>query len=249
MIHLEITFIGCGDAFSKVLGHNSALLTFNHTNLLIDIPDSNYIRIEEIGLSYSDIDNLFITHLHGDHINGLEKLAYYRKFISPLENKDKDVSKINLYIHESLKEGLWESAKNGLQFTNDGEKTLEDYFNVITVADSFDINGIKFNLIQGKHVPNMPVFGLFVENEFYYSADSIYNSSLLQEILPKSKKVFYDIHFYPFDIPVHASVRDFSQLAFDEKEKVYAMHYDDSKIKMTCIDGIKLVQPFQKIQI
>jgi phosphoribosyl 1,2-cyclic phosphodiesterase len=249
VIQLEITFIGCGDAFSKILGHNSALLTFHETNLLIDIPDSNYIRIEEMGLIYSDIDNLFITHLHADHINGLEKLAYFRKFISPLENKEKPVQKVNLYIHETLKDSLWESAKNGLKYTNDGEKTLEDYFNVITVRDSFEINGLTFYLIQSKHVPNMPVYGLFVENEFYYSADSIYDSSLLQDILPKVKKVFYDIHFYPYDIPAHASVRDFSKLAFDEKEKVYAMHYDDSKVKMICIEGIKLVQPFQKIKI
>lgn len=246
---MEITFIGCGDAFSKVLGHNSAIITFNQTNLLIDIPDSNYIRIDEIGMSYGDIDNLYITHLHGDHINGLEKLAYYRKYISPLENKERDLKKINLYIHETLLEGLWESVKNGLSLTNDGEKTIEDYFNVITIRDSFTIDGVKFNLIQSQHVPNMPVFGLFVENEFYYSADSIYNPSLIQVLLPKVKKIFYDIHFYPFSIPVHASVRDFNELAFDEKEKVYAMHYDDSKAKTICIEGIKLVQPFQKILI
>jgi len=141
---MDITFIGCGDAFSKVLGHNSALFTFNQTNLLIDIPDSNYYRIDKMGLSYSDIDNLYITHLHGDHINGLEKLAYFRKFISPLEQKDKTVKKINLYIHETLLDGLWESVKNGLKFTNDGEKNLEDYFNIYTVTDSFQIDGVLF---------------------------------------------------------------------------------------------------------
>jgi len=246
---MDITFIGCGDAFSKVLGHNSALLTFNQTNLLIDIPDSNYYRIDKMGLSYSDIDNLYITHLHGDHINGLEKLAYFRKFISPLEQKDKTVKKINLYIHETLLDGLWESVKNGLKFTNDGEKKLEDYFNIYTVTDAFQIDGVLFNLIQSQHVPNMPVFGLFVEDEFFYSADSVYNHPLLQSLLPKVKKIFYDIHFYPFPIPVHASVRDFEKLQIEDKEKVYAMHYDDSKVNTLCIEGIKLVQPFQKIHI
>lgn len=246
---MNITFIGCGDAFSKLLGHNSALITIGESNLLIDIPDSNYLRLDQIGLSYSDIDHLYITHLHADHINGLEKFAYYRKYISPLENKDQSVSKINLYIHESIVEGLWDSVKNGLGLTNDGPKKLEDYFNVIVVTDSFIINGVTFNLIESKHVPNMPVYGLFVENEFYYTADSSFNGDLLKRILPNVKKVFHDIHFYEFKIPVHASVYDFEALAIEEKEKIYAMHYEDQKAGSTNINGIKLVQPFESIKI
>lgn len=255
---MKLTFIGCGDSFADELGNNSALLEFEDTNLLIDIPDSNYSRIKHIGKEYSEIQNIFITHLHGDHINGLERLAYYRTFATPVVRPNENIPKPNLYLPETLYQGLWDSVKNGLGITANGIKHLDAYFDVHLVkvqqevdgtVGEFTINGVTFHITPSKHVPNMPVYGLLVKDEFYYSADSTFDEEAVRYYLQHTKKIFHDIHFFSQTLAVHASVRDFKNLHEDEKEKVYAMHYDDHQKEKTEIDGIKLVKPYQPIQI
>jgi ribonuclease BN (tRNA processing enzyme) len=256
---MRITFIGCGDAFSQKLGNNSAILEFENTNLLIDIPDSNYGKID-----YSDVKNIFITHLHGDHINGLERFAYYKKFATPVLRPGEKIEKTNIFIPETIYHGLWDSVKNGLGITADGIKSLDDYFNVhiIKITDQsgsimqgidgigeFTIENTVFNITPSKHVPNMPVYGLFVKNEFYYSADSVYNEEAIPYYLSNTKKIFHDTHFFEGKIAVHASIRDFKYLSNEKKEKIYAMHYDDSRVDTDKVDGIKLVKPLVSIEI
>ena len=251
---MYVTFIGCGDAFAKELGNNSALVEFGETNLLIDIPDSNYMQMHKVGRDYSDIQNLFISHLHGDHINGLERFAYYRTFATPVVRPNESFQKPNLYVPETLYMGLWDAVKNGLGITVDGFKTLEDYFTVHLIPfrngiGSFTIEGVNFELVETDHVPNMNVYGLLVDGEFYYSADSTFQPDTLYRLLPRVKKVFHDIHFLEADLAVHASVRDFTDLQPNEKEKIYAMHYNESHLDIQEVDGIKLVKPGKTISI
>lgn len=256
---MNITFIGCGDSFADKLGNNSALLEWNNTNLLIDIPDSNYGRLKNIGLDYSDIDHIFITHLHADHINGLERFAYYRQFATPVVRPEKAETKAHLYIPETLHHGLWDSVKHGLGVTQQGVKHLEDYFHVhvvkvehqngIHTVGEFTIDGTTFHLTPSKHVPNMAVYGLFVKDKFYYSADSTYNGEAIPYYFEHTKKVFHDMHFYPQDLASHASVRNFASHSEADKEKLFAMHYEDSKADILEVDSIQLVKPFQRITI
>lgn len=246
---MEITFIGCGDSFSEELGNNSALLEFGNENLMIDIPDSNFSRIKKIKKDYSDIQNIFVTHLHADHINGLERFAYYRKYATPLLRPNENIDKPNLFIHESLYFGLWDSVKHGLGITTEGIKSLEDYFNVQLVKDKFKIGNVSFKLCPVEHVPNMNVFGLFVEKEFYYSTDSTYNYSKIDHYLKNTKKIFHDIHFFDKNIPPHASIYDFSRLKKEEQGKIFAMHYDDNQKNRKNYKWIRLVKPFEKIKI
>lgn len=251
---MQITFIGCGDAFADELGNNSALLEFGDTNLLIDIPDSNYGRIKYIGKDYSDIDNIFITHLHADHINGLERFAHYRKFATPIVKPEKAEKKANLFVPETLYHGLWDSVKNGLGITANGMARLEDFFDVhlIKVRDHqahFVINGVRFYLKPTNHVPNMPVYGLCVMDKFYYSADAKYSGDV-PLLLPSVKKVFHDVHFYDSTIDSHASYRDFSDIQPQEaREKIYFMHYVDSHASTNKVEGIRLVKPYEPIII
>lgn len=77
-----------GDAFTA-LYHNACLLVEStSTRLLIDAPpalaralrESANEPSERVGLD--DIDHVLITHLHGDHVGGLEQLLFYRRFVT-----------------------------------------------------------------------------------------------------------------------------------------------------------------------
>jgi ribonuclease BN (tRNA processing enzyme) len=71
-----MTLIGCGDAF----GAGGRLQTSFHvrsapSTFLIDCGTSTLIGMRRLGLEPSDIDAVFVSHLHGDHFGGLPWLV------------------------------------------------------------------------------------------------------------------------------------------------------------------------------
>ena len=79
---MKITFLGTGDMFSVEQYHNSMLAEFGGTHLVIDFPESNARALKEYGFPMTDIHNVFITHLHEDHINGVQMLGYYAQIVA-----------------------------------------------------------------------------------------------------------------------------------------------------------------------
>ena len=217
---MNIRFLGTGDAFTKY-GHNSAILFFKGTNLMIDCPDSNFTKIETLEITYADIEHLFITHLHADHINGLEKFAYYKSIAAP------HLPKTKLFVPKSITKNLWESLKHGLSVTTDGEKTLHDYFDVVEVETSFKINDQIFHIQQTKHVPGMESYGLYVENHLYFSGDSLVDENFLAKIEENVNLIFHDCHLWDLPIKSHASLDDIKQLSKNIQDKTILMHYQD----------------------
>ena len=74
---LKITFLGSGSAFT-VDGDNyqsNLLLEKDKDTLLIDAGGDLRFSLSEQGFSHRDIRNVYISHLHADHIGGMEWLA------------------------------------------------------------------------------------------------------------------------------------------------------------------------------
>jgi Metal-dependent hydrolases of the beta-lactamase superfamily III len=217
---MYITFLGVGDAFSIEQRHTSALINFNDfsTNLCIDFPATNRYSLRDIGKDLGNIKNIFITHLHEDHVNGIQQLAYFNEITKS--------AKPSLFIPEKLENGLRDILKEGLYKTSYGEKKLEDYFDVNIVKDHFILNNKKFKIIQTNHVPNMFSYGLLGEN-FYYSGDSNIDVDFINSIKDKVDYIFHDCHLWDLEIKSHASLEDIKKLDSDIMNKIYLMHYHD----------------------
>src|SRR5918996_5153246 len=87
---MRLTIIGCGDAF----GAGGSFQTSFHvradaSTFLIDCGASTLIGMRRLGLEPNDIDTVFVTHLHGDHVGGLPWLLvdgiYASKRTRPLQ--------------------------------------------------------------------------------------------------------------------------------------------------------------------
>jgi hypothetical protein len=104
----EVIALGVGDTFSEVHTTASLLLEAEGVRLAVDCPD-RYRGVlkknrERTGraLSLEDVDPTFITHVHGDHMNGLEGVAFYKRFA---ENK-----RLRLHTTSEVRDVLWAPA-------------------------------------------------------------------------------------------------------------------------------------------
>lgn len=215
---MKLIFLGTGDFLPDESGHNSAFIEFNNTNLFIDFPATNRKSLLDLGKDLNNVNNVFITHLHEDHINGLQQLAHYNTIIN---------KKVNLYIAEKLLDGLWSSLKEGLRYSYNGDKVLEDYFNVIVIKENiaFEIAGQEFFAIPTNHMPEMITYGVLAQPFFYYSGDSNVDNDFLEVIKDQVQMIFHDCHLWDLEIKSHASLEDIKKLKDDIKKKIVLMHY------------------------
>ncbi len=75
---MKVTCIGCGNAFSKLLFNQSFLLEEDGRKLLIDCGSKIPMALYHHNIDVTEIDDIYISHLHADHIGGLEEMAFGR---------------------------------------------------------------------------------------------------------------------------------------------------------------------------
>ena len=96
MSTFETVVLGVGDAFSERYRPTSLLLSYDDFFLAIDCPDMYRSVLKEASaisgrqLSLSAIDHVLITHVHGDHMNGLEGVGFYKRYA---EGKNRGASR------------------------------------------------------------------------------------------------------------------------------------------------------------
>lgn len=80
---MQLTVIGCGDAFGAGSRLQTAFLVRSSAStFLVDCGATSLIGMRRQGIDPNDIDTVFITHLHGDHFSGLPWLLIDAKYVS-----------------------------------------------------------------------------------------------------------------------------------------------------------------------
>ncbi|WP_211747327.1 MBL fold metallo-hydrolase [Paenibacillus sp. Marseille-Q4541] len=246
---MQIKFLGTGDMFSFEQDHNSAMVEYANTRLIIDFPESNSKVLHKLGIPLSDVRDVFITHLHDDHINGLQQLGYYAQVFGN--------HKPTLYIHEQLVEPLWCTLEPGMKYTVSGEKSLEDYFDIVPLQEGvlFSIGGISYEMTRTQHVPGMISCGLLARGYFYYSGDSVMDRELLLDTHEDVKLILHECHMQDVTINSHTSLSDIEALPESIQEKILLMHYHDGFANREVREQFnnesiaKLVHPLEVIEL
>lgn len=184
MSKLSLQFLGVGGFFGPTY-HSNILLNIDGKNLLLDCGSDIRHSLADSPYDWSDIDAVYISHLHGDHVGGLETLAYANKFIN-------NGKKIPLFIHRSMISTLWTMLHPSLSNVK-GCCVLNDYFLVNVVDDSFWYNAMKFDLVRNLHIktkyePYMYSYGLFFK-DIYWSSDTC---EINKYYCDKAKIIFHD---------------------------------------------------------
>lgn len=80
---MELTFVGCGDAFGSGGRFNTCFhVAGQSTNFLIDCGASSLIALKKLRIDPNKIRTILITHFHADHFGGIPFLLLDARFFS-----------------------------------------------------------------------------------------------------------------------------------------------------------------------
>jgi ribonuclease BN (tRNA processing enzyme) len=237
---MEICALGTGSAFSLKNYQSNFLITRNGKRLLIDCGQDVRHALNDIGLTYKDIDAVYVSHLHADHVGSMEWLGFCKLF-------DPNEDRPTLYVEGGLSYDLWrflEPTMRGLEgrkYNGDGV-TMETYFDTIRVSKNggFVWQGINFEIVQTVHITAKysieNSFGLIftdpdTDKRIYITTDTQFSpEATMKALYDEADIIIHDCETTPFKSGVHANYMDLKTLSPEHKAKMWLYHYQDNII-------------------
>lgn len=226
----EVIPLGNGNFNTSTRFATSLLLVAGGHPILIDCPDPLFRICAEASaksgrtIDPGRIDDIIITHLHGDHTNGLESLGFWRRFTQERH--------VRPHIHTShaAAEKLWQKLEPAMgRATLPGETEeqvhrLEDYYDVSSYAfgERFSVGDVEFETRQTLH--SIPCFGFRATYKgrcFGYSCDTAFEQAHI-DFLADSHLIFHET-----GEGFHTPLESLEALPEPIRHKMHLIHLDD----------------------
>ncbi|RTL11408.1 MAG: MBL fold metallo-hydrolase [Neisseriaceae bacterium] len=241
---MKLTFLGVSSALSVGYKnfHSNMLVESADTDqkLLIDCGGDVRHSLYELGFSAADIDAVYISHLHADHVGGLEWLAFSKFFV--------EQNKLPLYISTDQKQALWDHVlSGGMSTLEESNSTLETFFKLrSTESNKFIWSGRDFELIKVPHSYSnhelLPSYGLFVSGSklnIFITTDTRFAPDVLNEAYERADIIFHDCETSSHFSKQHAHYTQLVTLPFHIKQKMWLYDYNDVSLPDAVSDGFK----------
>jgi ribonuclease BN (tRNA processing enzyme) len=249
-----LSVLGSGAAFSRRYGTTCSLLTLPSGDAwLIDCGRQAPEQLADAGIGWHRITGQLVTHVHGDHVYGLEEFAFVRYYCrgDASESVMKGGPRPRLAAHSAVLGELWEVLGPSLRYrsSESGEPVtgaLGDYFDVLgptlvepprrsawNHAERFHSQELSVLARETRHVHGKPSTSLELElpgangRSAWWSGDAVVDSDLLHRLAPRTSVFFHDCTFTEFPGQVHGLFSDFEKLEPELRRKIVLMHHED----------------------
>ncbi len=239
---MKLTFLGSGSAFTVGDGnyHSNMLLESEESKkkLLIDCGSDARFSLYEQGISPEEINDIYLSHLHADHVGGLEWLAFISKYhVNPF--------KLCLHLHPELKEELWKILSVSLNPFNDPNIDLTSNFSIDLIENNqFIWEGIEFIVFPTTHIHSdtqkMPSFGLFFTirgKRILLTTDTCILLPTQEKLYQKADLILHDCETKQEKSGVHAHYSELRALDPAIKKKMWLYHYQPGSLPNAEQDG------------
>lgn len=244
---MKIRFMGVGSAFTTPDYYQSNMLITARSGkrMLFDCGSDARHYLRRAGFHDSqisrEIEAIYVSHLHSDHIGGLEWLAIVTYF-NPGDRP-------HLYCERKLMKELWEnSLRGGLEVSEGKLMHLSDYFVCHPVEEKagFEWEDIRFELVKLEHITgfykNMYSYGLILTDlesgkRAYISSDVKFRPQLIAEIAGQVDVIFHDSETTVVPTGVHTHYSELVTLPPEVKAKMWLYHYQPHPKQQPDQDG------------
>lgn len=224
----EVVVLGVGDTFSDRHHTSALLLTCDGFSLAVDCPDTYRAVLRDAAeasgraLSLDHIDDVLITHVHGDHMNGLEGVAFYKRFAQG--------RRVRLVTSPDVRAVIWDQrllASMGVLWDGQHFRDLgfDDYFELVPLSwsDAIAVGPFRIRARRTRH--HVPTSAILVEaggRTLGYSADTAFDPDLI-EFLSAADLIIHETNLGP----AHTPYERLAALPAELRARMRLIHYTD----------------------
>ncbi len=224
MSSFEVVIIGVGDAFSESIDRArcsspAAASTSRSTALTCTGPRCGRRASTPVERSPSQTS----THVHGDHMNGLEGVAFYKHFAAGKKVQLVTSPEVRAVIWDERLKASMSALWDGQQF---GHMCFDDSFDHVPLDWTEDIQIGPFRIRARRTIHHVRTSALLVEADgrtLGYSTDTVFDPELISFLAP-ADLIIHETNLGPAHTPYSA----LSSLPAELRSWMRLIHYPDA---------------------
>lgn len=237
---MKLIFLGVSSALSVGYKnfHANMLLEVDGQHLLIDCGGDIRHSLFELGYSSADIDAVYISHLHADHVGGLEWLGFSGLFLHK--------KRLPLYAGNDVLTRLWHNVlAGGMSSLETEEATLDTFFMSFPIVDAkFMWHATSMRLIPVEHTYSngilQPSYGILISSvnqKIFITTDTRFSPDRLLSVYEEADIIFHDCEISLYRSNQHAHYDDLKTLPPHIKKKIWLYGYNNGELPDALGDG------------
>lgn len=228
---MRVLILGVGDAFTSKGFGSGAIIKAPEGYVLIDCTDLIHRAIREAAdaagwdVDATRIHDIVLTHLHGDHCNGLESFGF-KRYAERVRHEAETLPRV--WTHPRAAERLWDRlapAMDAPLVTGGTPAELGDFFDLHTFSPEEPAKVAGLTVECRYTIHPIPTIGLLIsdgEKTLGISGDTKFDPAHI-EWLDRADLIIHEANYSP----LHTGVEVLNELPQHIREKMYLTHTED----------------------